>query len=139
MNSPQWIERRERRYPVHLPVSLTLADKELHAQSENISLRGILLSSAFLIPQGSTVEVAVDVPFRARPGMLLSSRGKVLRVEPKTSGGFGVAIKLERSFEFDFRDLTPSSESDEKRPQLPERKNRTVTSQGLHLGMGLAH
>jgi hypothetical protein len=70
MNSPQRIERRELRYPVHLPVSLTLGHREFHAHSENISLGGILLSSAFLILEGSTVEVAVGVPAPARPGML---------------------------------------------------------------------
>jgi hypothetical protein len=131
MNSPQR-ERRELRYPVHLPASLTLAHKEFHAHSENISLGGILLSSAFLIPQGSTVEVAVGVPAPARPGMLLSSRGKVLRVQPMASGGFGIAIKLDHPFKFDLQDLTSSSGSEEKKPPLPERKNRTVTSQGLH-------
>jgi hypothetical protein len=133
MNSPQRIERRELRYPVHLPVSLTLAHKEVHAHSENISLGGILLSSAFLIPEGSKVEVAVGVPAPARPGMFLSARGTVLRVQPKASGGFGVAIKLECSFKFDLQDLTSCSGSEQKGPRLPERKNRTVTSQGLHL------
>jgi hypothetical protein len=130
MNSPQPMERRDIRYPLHFPVSLTVANKELHARSENISLGGILLSSAFLIPQGSTVDVAVGVPTRARPGVLLSARGKVLRVQPKASGGFGVAIKLERPFELDLRGLTLGSE---RRGHLPEQKNRTITSQGLQL------
>jgi len=103
VDSPQRIERREPRYSVNLPVSLTVAHKELHTHSENISLGGILLSSTFLIPEGSNVEVAVGVPAPARPGMLLSARGKVLRVQPKASGGFGVAIKLERSFKLDRR------------------------------------
>ena len=52
-DSPQRSERRDVRYPLHLPVSLKVADKELHTRSENISLGGILLSSAFLIPEGS--------------------------------------------------------------------------------------
>ncbi len=133
MNSPQRIERREPRYPVHLPVSLTIAHKELHAHSENISLGGILLSSGFLIPEGSKVEVAVGVPAPARPGMLLSARGKVLRVQPMASGGFSVAIKLERSLKFDPQDLTSSSGSEQRKPALPIRKNRTVTSLGPHL------
>jgi len=131
MNSPQPIGRHEPRYPVHLPVSLTLAHKKVHAHSENISLGGILLSSAFLIPEGSMVEVAVGIPAPARPGVLLSARGKVLRVQPKASGGFGVAIKLEHSFKFDLRDLTASSGSEQEGPPPPERKNRTVTSLGL--------
>jgi PilZ domain len=133
MNSPQRIQRHELRYLVHLPVSLTLAHKQFHARSENISLGGVLLSCPFLIPEGSKVKVAVSVPAPARPGMLLSARGKVLRVQPKASGGFGVAIKLERSFKFDLQDLISSSGSEQKKPPLPERKNRTVTAQGLHL------
>jgi hypothetical protein len=133
VNSPQRIERREPRFPVHLPVSLTLPHKELHAHSENISLGGILLSSGFLVPEGSKVEVAVGVPAPARPGMLLSARGKVLRVQPKASGGFGVAIKLERSLTFDPMDLTAGSASAQKKPPLPEPKNRKLTSQRLHL------
>ena len=129
---PHRIERREPRFPVHLPVSLTLAHKELHARSENISLGGILLSSAFLIPEGSKVKVAVGVPASARPGMLFSAHGKVLRVQAKASGGFSVAIKLERSLKFDRQDLTSSSGSEQKKPPFPERKNRKVTSLGLH-------
>ena len=133
MNSPQRIQRHELRYPVHLPVSLTLAHKQLHARSENISLGGVLLSCPFLIPEGSKVKVAVGVPAPARPGMLLSAPGKVLRVQPRASGGFGVAIKLERPFKFNLQDLTSSSGSEQKKPPLPERKNRTVTRHGLHL------
>jgi hypothetical protein len=133
MNSPQRVERRDIRYPIHLPVSLTLAHKELRTRSENISLGGILLSSAFLIPEGSTVEVAVGLPAPARPGMLLSSRGKVLRVQPRPSGGFVVAVKFQRSFKFDPQDLTSSSGCEQKKPALPERKNRKITGQRLHL------
>ncbi len=53
MGSPQPQERRSIRYSLHLPVSVKLAHKEMHGRSENISLGGILLSSAFLIPVGS--------------------------------------------------------------------------------------
>jgi hypothetical protein len=133
VDSPRRIERREPRYPVHLPVSLKLPHKELHAYSENISLGGILLSSGFLLPEGSKVEVAVGVPAPARPGMLLSARGKVLRVQLMASGDFGVAIKLDHPFKVCLQDLTSSSGSELKKPPLPERKNRTVSSQGLHL------
>jgi hypothetical protein len=43
-DSPQPPERRDIRYPLHLPVSLKVADKKMHTRSENISLGGILLS-----------------------------------------------------------------------------------------------
>ena len=80
-----------------MPVVLKMAHKEMQARSENISLRGILLSSASLIPQGSTVEVAVGVANLPDHGVQLNARGKVLRVT-ETSGNFAVAIAFERPF-----------------------------------------
>jgi hypothetical protein len=98
--SPQRQERRDIRYPLHLPVSVKVAHREMHARSENISLRGILVSSAFLIPKGSTVEVAVGVAHLPDPGIQIDARGKVLRVQPTSSGRFSVAIAFERPFRF---------------------------------------
>ena len=95
-------ERREMRYPLHLPVLIKMARQEMRARSENISLGGILLSSDSLIPEGATVEVAVGVTHAPDPGILLSARGKVLRVQPKLAGDYAVAIRLERSFELPF-------------------------------------
>ena len=98
MDSPQRPERRDIRYSVHLPVSLKVADKELHTRSENISLGGILLSSAFLIPEGSTVELVVRVAHIPHPGSFLTARGKVLRAQPKAAGNFAVAVECECPF-----------------------------------------
>ena len=123
INSPRKQERRCIRYPLHLPVSVKLAHKEMLAHSENISLGGILLSSAFLIPEGSAVELAVTVAHQPQPGIQLAASGKVLRVQPKASGNFAVAIVLERPFEFGGR----GSDS-----QVPQRKNRVVTNRELY-------
>jgi len=98
MDTPQRSERRDIRYPLHLPVSLKVADKELHTRSENVSLGGILLSSAFLIPEGSTVEVAFGVASHPDTDKQSSVRGKVLRVQPKATGDFAVAIAFEHPF-----------------------------------------
>jgi hypothetical protein len=98
MLSPQQLVRRDVRYPLHLPVSVRLAGKEMHAQSENISLHGILLASAFLIPEGSTVELAVAVGRMPNPAVFMTSRGKVVRVRMKDSGDFTLAIECERPF-----------------------------------------
>lgn len=98
MPSPQQPARRDLRYPLHLPVAVRLADQEMHTQSENISLRGVLLSCAFPIPEGSTVELAVAVGVLPSPEVFLTGRGKVLRVQLKTSGDFSVAIECERPF-----------------------------------------
>ena len=109
MNSPERSERRDIRYPLHLPVSLKVADKELHTRSENISLGGILLSSASLIPEGSTVEVAFGVASLPDTGTQSSVRGKVLRVQPKATGDFAVAIVFEHPFRDELQGLDSGS------------------------------
>ena len=91
MTSPQRQERQDVRYPHNLPVSLKLDRQEMQVHSENISLGGILLSSAFSIPEGATVDLAIGVAHLT----LLSARGKVVRVQPKLSGTFAVAIVFE--------------------------------------------
>lgn len=96
---PYQPERRSVRYYLRLPVSVKLANKEMYARSENISLSGILLSSAFLIPEGSTVELAVGAGPTPDRSVLLTARGKVLRVQPKASGDFAIAIECDRAFE----------------------------------------
>jgi len=127
------MERRGIRYPLQLPVSLRLAHKEVHARSENISLGGILLSSAFLIPEGATVEVAVGVAQRPDPGTELSAWGKVLRVQPKATGGFAVAIGFERPFELGPQGLYSASKRQVEGPRFPNPKSRVVANRGLHL------
>ncbi len=80
--------------------------KEMHARSENISMGGILLSSAFAIPEGSAVEVSIGVEHLPDPGILLSAHGKVLRLHTKDTGEFELAIRLDSSFSL------PRSETD---------------------------
>jgi hypothetical protein len=133
MNSPQRHERRDVRYPLHMPVVLKMAHKEMQARSENISLRGILLSSASLIPQGSTVEVAVGVANLPDHGVQLNARGKVLRVT-ETSGNFAVAIAFERPFELGLQS-SESCAARGKSPRLPRAKNRVVAGRGLTLAL----
>jgi len=132
MDSPQRPERRDIRYPLHLPVSLRLAHKELHTRSQNISLGGILLSSAFLIPEGSTVEVTFGVAHRPNAATHASARGKVLRVQPKAAGDFALAIAFEHPFRDGLQGLASGSQQEEG-PRFPQAKNRTVTGRGLHL------
>ena len=130
--------RLDTRYPVNLPVSVKLAHKEMHAQSENISLGGILLSSASPIPKDSVVELAVGVAPPARPGTLLSARGKVLRAQPKATGGFAVAIKLDHSFKFELIQEEHATTTDEDRPYCEpvsedERTNGNTNTDGTKL------
>jgi hypothetical protein len=130
MDSSQRQLRREFRYPLHLPVLIRMHQhKEMSARSENISLGGILLSSDFLIPEGAAVEVSVGVEHLPDPGIILSAPGKVLRVQPKDTGDFAVAIKLDRAFELPF--AKPQSQSGsigKKPPSAGSPKKITVFS-----------
>ncbi len=127
MGSPQRQERRDFRYPLHLPVLIRMAlRKEMHVRSENISLGGILLSSAFLIPEGSAVEVSVGVTHLPDPGILLSAHGRVLRVRPKDTGDFAVAVKLDGAFKLPLSKPQPSPISKEKKPPFPESRKSAV-------------
>jgi len=63
----------------------------MRVESDNISLGGILLSSAVPIPEGSTVDLAIGVSHVT----LLSARGKVVRVQSKIEGNLAVAIAFE--------------------------------------------
>lgn len=122
MPFPQRHERRNFRFPLHLPVLIKTAQrKQLQARSENISLGGILLLSSFLIPEGSAVEVAIGVEHMPDPGILLNARGKVLRVQPKGPGQFAVAIQLEEGFKLPL--------SDDSRPKAAEKKKSFPESQ----------
>jgi hypothetical protein len=121
------IERREMRYPLHLPVLIRMARQEMQARSENISLGGILLSTDCLIPEGTLVEVAVGVKHTTDPGILLSARGKVLRAQPTASGDFALAIRLERSFQLPRTGREPQKLTIVKAPPLRNReKNKAV-------------
>lgn len=95
-------ERKEARYPLHLPVLIKMARQEMRARSQNISLGGILLSSDSMIPEGASVEVSIGVTHTPDPGILLNARGQVLRVHSNPAGDYAVAIRLERSFELPF-------------------------------------
>jgi len=132
MTSPQRSERRDIRYPLQLPVSLMLAHKEMHTRSENISLGGILLSSAFLILEGSPVEVAVGVAHLPDPGMKLTARGRVVRVQPKPSGDFAVAIAFERPLELCLQGLCSRSGDQGKGPRFSDGKKNFVASRWPH-------
>jgi len=115
--------------------------KEMRTRSENISLGGILVSSAILIPEGSSVEVSVGVDHLPDPGILLRARGKVLRAQPKDTGEFAIAIQLETSFQTPLSKAQPHSDSDSARdkqknlPSLVARKNAAAAGRGTHFDL----
>lgn len=147
MNSPQRQERREFRFPLHLPVLVRTAQrKEMHTRSENISLNGILLSSDLMIPEGSAVEVSIGVEDLADPGILLNARGRVLRVRLKDTGDFAVAIQLDGAFELPLSGSKSRANSQPSRskvlsfetrkppsPTVPQ--NRTIVDREMHFSM----
>jgi hypothetical protein len=139
MDSPQQLERLSIRYPLNLPVSLTLAHKKLSARSENISLGGILLSSAFPIPEGSTVEVTIGVAQLPQASEQLSARGKVVRVQPKTTGDFAVAIAFERPCEFSLQGQSSGAAHHMEGDRFFQRENGVGTRRGPHLASACWH
>jgi hypothetical protein len=104
--------------------------KEMRARSENISLGGILLSSSFLIPEGSAVEVSIGVEHLPDPGILLSAHGKVLRVKPKDTGDFAVAIQLDSAFRLPLSETGLASRSKEEEPPSPKARGASVSFSG---------
>lgn len=128
MESP---DRTRIRHQLQLPVSLRVAHEEMRARSENISATGILVTSAYLIPEGSAVDVAVEI-VRSRPGTFFSGRGRVVRAQPKRNGDFAVAIKLDGAFELGAKALNPSPDSERKRQSAPENRWRSHSDRFHH-------
>jgi len=90
------LRRRERRYDLRLPVSVSLQSDipaEIIAVSENISSHGILLSSEAAIPEGTSIKLMVALRRPSPWGNThLTAAGRVLRLERRGSGGFAVAV-----------------------------------------------
>jgi hypothetical protein len=91
-------ERKFRRFNLEYLVRVKFpsgnAMAEVDAVTRNISLGGLLLESACLIPYRSPVEFTITVRGEpiSRP-IQLTSAGEVVRVEPgETAGGFRIAV-----------------------------------------------
>jgi len=76
------------------------------------------------------VDVAVRVAALPQPGTEMSARGKVLRVQPKETGGFSVAVVFDRPIEFSF-DLKPGSGGQTEALRSPQRKTKAATAGGM--------
>ena len=98
---PYIVPRKEPRYDLRLPVSVSLSSGlpvDITAVSENVSLHGILMWTAAAIPEGTYLKLVLVVGSRSRPrNTYLTAVGKVLRVEPRDSGSFGVAVYCDKS------------------------------------------
>jgi PilZ domain len=97
MDSSDERQRREGRYPLNLSVRVIVPECPLiWAQSQNISSRGILLTTDTPIQNHSRVDLSVYLPLQA--GIGLSNVGEVVRVEQRKSGGFAIAVSCEQHF-----------------------------------------
>ncbi|MBV9180873.1 MAG: PilZ domain-containing protein [Acidobacteria bacterium] len=106
MESPRRYDtpRRETRYALQLPVTVSVESeqpRQIKAQSDNISLSGILFSADSPIPLG--VQVNVEVSISAVTGQgdaSLASVGKIIRVTQPKAGEYKMAVGCERPFQF---------------------------------------
>jgi hypothetical protein len=98
------LRRRERRYDLCLPVSVSLHSDipgKIMGVSENISSHGILLFAEAAIPEGTTIKLMVALRRPSPWGNThLTAAGRVLRLERRGANSFAVAVCCdERPFE----------------------------------------
>ncbi len=95
-------QRKHRRfsvsYPVHVKFHLEDSASELQAVTKDVSIGGLLLETASLIPQHCPVDFIMTLhggPV-TRPIQVIGER-EVVRVEPHGPGaGFAIAVKCKR-------------------------------------------
>jgi PilZ domain len=93
-------ERKYRRFDLRYPVQVKFLSgsriSELDAVSRNVSLGGMLLEMASLIPQNSRVSFRMTVHGgRVLRPIELAGEGEVVRVE-HTGGEFAIAVRCKR-------------------------------------------
>jgi hypothetical protein len=102
---PVHLERRgTQRFGFHLPVSVRLAgtDHEGHGFTQDLSARGALLYTDFVLSVGDAIDLTLVMPseITLAESMHVRCRGKVVRVaKPVVGTRTGVAVHLE-GYEF---------------------------------------
>ena len=86
--------RRGKRYPACLPAVIKLTDTNMaesffSALTQNLSQNGVLLYSNSRLPEGSAVELTIN---KTPDPLLLTLKGKILRVTPHPRGTFAIAV-----------------------------------------------
>jgi hypothetical protein len=98
-------ERREaRRFTMTLPMRVLARDArspELHAQTRDVSYRGLYFLADARFEVGSEIEFVLTLSRQITQSSDVSIRchGQVVRVEPADAGRSGVAARIER-YEF---------------------------------------
>jgi hypothetical protein len=94
--------RRYRRFDLHFPVFLKFyvagAIREIKAQSQNVSIGGLLLKTDEDISLGTQVKLTMELrSFNGGRPVHLLAEGKVVRVEPLAArAGYEMAIECRR-------------------------------------------
>ncbi|HXM94622.1 MAG TPA: PilZ domain-containing protein [Candidatus Acidoferrum sp.] len=102
---PEGADRREaRRFLMSLPMRVLLREahnKELLANTRDVSYRGLYFLSETKFEVGSPIEFVLTLPQKVPSSgeVDIHCRGQVVRVEAGVNGRVGVAAKIER-YEF---------------------------------------
>jgi hypothetical protein len=102
---PVQVERRgAQRFDFHLPVTVRLAGsaEEGHGFTQDLSARGALFYTDFVLSEGDAIELTLVMPseITLAENMRVRCRGKVVRVaKPVVGSRSGVAVHLE-GYEF---------------------------------------
>jgi hypothetical protein len=95
-------QRRHSRFDLKFPVALSFPFqgkvRELHAVSENVSIRGLLLKTDARVPPGTAVNLTMELkgPWFQHPVRLVA-KGVVVRIEAlRNEDGHAIAIECQR-------------------------------------------
>ena len=91
-------EREHRRYHLECPVSVKFqaagCATEVEAICQNVSIGGLLVASASLIPEHTRVTFIISVQGEwAGHPIYLAGEGEIVRVESRGGEAFAIAIK----------------------------------------------
>lgn len=96
------VQRRDARYPLSLPLTVTLNSKnsvQLIGKTENISSRGVLFSAKSVLPFGSSIKLEVSLPGKSgRSRVAMEAKGTIVRISEQ-QGRFVVAVGCEAPFQ----------------------------------------
>jgi len=91
--------RNSTRFPLHLPVTVTIAKKEYRAETIDISAGGVLLHTEAAMGVGSSVEFSIEMPsdvLGTDHAVQVNCQGRVVRTPPASrSAGQQVGVVID--------------------------------------------
>jgi hypothetical protein len=91
--------RRSRRFSLQQPAIVESSNgglRQVSGTTENVCLQGVFLLADTALAEGFQVRVELLLQTSGFQGMRLHGGGRVVRVETKAPGKFGIAIALEQ-------------------------------------------